>query len=188
MDVRLREWASRAFIDPEPVLRQLRQIELAAVQADMPDRVRRLRTNALKEDKEARLACIFAYGMRAVVGTTVFVSPGETEDCDFLTRATVGETTFYHCVQLKELAPADLNPSQSLASLLEGINKRSPSDAVLAIHLNRRTSIPIEQLAAAHVPFSELWFYWAADPTHTAWRLLGGAPGSFDLYDFEYPW
>lgn len=112
VNVRLREWSSRTFLDPEPVLRQLRQIEIAAVEADLPDRVRRLRTNNLKTDREARLACLFAYGMRAVLGTTVFVSPGETEDCDFLTRATVGDTTHYHCVQLKELAPADLNPSQ----------------------------------------------------------------------------
>jgi hypothetical protein len=81
---------------------------------ELPDAVRRLRTNRLKTDREARDALIFAHGMATVLGTKILVAPGEVEDCDFVTRLSIGDTVHFSCIQLKELAPDDLNPNQTV--------------------------------------------------------------------------
>lgn len=187
MSTRLRAWSRRPFYDPEPVLRNLRRVEIALLETETPDLIRRLRTNRLKTEREARDALIFAHGMASVLGVKVFVAPGETEDCDFITRARVGDTYHFCCVQLKELAPEDRNPSQTLASPLDGLQGLPPSDAVLAIHLNRRTRIQSADLAAARAPFAELWFFWTPDPEVNSWRLFGNTMATALSYEFEYP-
>jgi hypothetical protein len=187
MNARLRSWAKRAFYDPEPALRALRALEVDLSATSTPELIRRLGTNKLKSDREARDALIFAFGMRTVVGAPVLVAPGETEDCDFITVATVDDTSHYTCVQLKELAPEDLNPSQTLEQLIRGLQDLPKSDTVLAIHLNRRGSIPLSDLVAGRVPFSELWFFWASDPTLTRWHLFGDAMAAPALHSFDYP-
>ena len=153
----------------------------------MPELVRRLRTNRLKTEREAREALIFAHGMASVLGAKVLVAPGETEDCDFVTKSLVVDMEYFCCVQLKELAPADLNERQTLESLAAGLQKYSKSESVLAVHLNRRTSIPLTDLAAVRAPFSEVWFFWSADPDQESWYLFGGEPGSPVLRPFTYP-
>ena len=187
MSVRLRTWARLTFFDPEPVLRGLRDVEIQLAHTDTPELVRRLRTGRLKCDREARDALLFAQGMARVVGAKVYVAPGETEDCDFVTRATVGDTTYYSCVQLKELVPDDLNPSHSLESLVAEIAHLPPSDTVLAIRLNRRGRIDYATLAGVRVPFAELWYFWAASPESNSWCLFGDAMGQPVLHEFQYP-
>jgi len=187
VSIRLRTFARRTFHDPEPVLRRLRDVEIQLAQTDTPDLVRRLRTGRLKSEREARDALLFAHGMAAVVRAKVYVAPGEAEDCDFVTRATVGDITHYACVQLKELVPDDLNPSHSLESIVAEIEHLPPSDAVLAIRLNRRGRIDYARLAAVRVPFAELWYFWAASPDSKSWRIFGDAMGQPALHEFQYP-
>ena len=165
----------------------MREVEIQLAHTETPDLVRRLRTGKLKSDREARDALLFAQGMAGVVGAKVYVAPGEAEDCDFITRATVRDTTFFSCVQLKELVPDDLNPSQSLDSLIAEVAELPPSDTVLAIRLNRRGRIDYAKLAAVRVPFAELWYLWAASQDSNAWCLFGNAMGQPALYDFQYP-
>lgn len=187
MNSRIRDWSKRVFYDPEPVLRALRELETSISGHVIPEVVLRLRTNSLKFEREARDAALFAHGMAVVCGVKVFVAPGETEDCDFLTKARVGDTDHFTCVQLKELAPEDLSPIQSLDQLIVNLQRLPQSDAILAVHLNRRTTIPFEQLAAARAPFAEIWFFWATDPKLEEWRLFGDVAGSPRLYEFRYP-
>lgn len=187
MKSRTRDWSRRTFYDPEPVLRELRGLEVSLSDAEIPDVVRRLRTNPLKPEREGRDALLFAHGMATALGVKVFVAPGEVEDCDFITRATVSDTQYFSCVQLKELAPEDLSPKQTLAPLIAKLQKLPSSDAVLAIHLNRRISIPLAELASARVPFAELWYFWAADPSLGSWHLFGDVMQSPALHQFEYP-
>jgi len=187
VNIRVRTWASRQFYDPEPVLRQLRAVELDVAQSNTPELIRRLRTNKLKTEREGRDALLFAYGMGYVVDGKVLVAPGEVEDCDFITRTRTGDTDYFSCVQLKELAPGDLNPSHTLDSLVAELSGLPRSDAVLAIHLNRRGQIQLATLAAVRVPFAERWYFWAATPDAREWRLYGDAMGSPLLYEFRYP-
>jgi hypothetical protein len=187
MHTRLRTWSSRTFYDPAPVLIALRKVELALADAEMPDLVRRLRTNKLKAEREARIAALFAYGMAGVIGTKVWVAPGEIEDCDFITRFRSGDVSHFSCVQLKELAPADLSPAHNLESLLIGISSRPASDAVLLIHLNRRDHIALRRLGASRLPFAEVWYLWASAPNSSAWTLYGNAKGVATCHNFAYP-
>ena len=187
MNSRLRDWSRRSFLDPEPVLRALRSVELDPSLHELPDAVRRLRTNPLKTDRETRDALIFAHGMAAVLGTKVLVAPGEVEDCDFVSHFRIGDTDHFSCVQLKELAPNDLNPDQTMDALLAKLEKLPPSDAVLAIHLNRRVRIELSELTASHLPFAEAWYFWAADPGLVSWRIYGDTMKSPSLHEFHYP-
>jgi hypothetical protein len=187
MNSRIRAWSTRAFYDPEPVLRALRQLERSLSGGTIPEAVLRLRTNNFKSEREARDAALFAHGMAKVCGVKVLVSPGETEDCDFLTRVRVEATEHFMCVQLKELAPGDLSPNQTLEPLVAKLQRLPPSDAVLAVHLNRRTTIPFEQLAAVRAPFAEVWFFWAADAALEQWCMFGDVMTSPQPYEFRYP-
>jgi hypothetical protein len=121
MKDRIRTWSRRLFYDPEPVLKALRSLEVSLQDQPIPELVRRLRTNKLKGEREARDAAIFAHGMAAVCGTKILVSPGEAEDCDFITKARVGDEELYSCVQLKELAPDDLSPDGTLEPLVKKV-------------------------------------------------------------------
>jgi len=187
VNIRIRSWSSRTFYDPEPVLREFRRLEYALADEDIPDLLRRLRTNGLKPAREGRDALIFAHGMATVVGAKVLVAPGETENCDFITRTTNDQVEHFACVQLKELAPADLSPQQTLATLVANLQKYAPSDSTLAVHLNRQGRIPFADLAEVRAPFSEVWFFWAADPEQATWYLYGGTPGDPILREFTYP-
>ena len=187
MNIRIRSWARRQFYDPEPVLRQLRSLEGALSQTDTPELIRRLRTNKLKTDREARDALVFAHGMATALRRKVFVAPGEIEDCDFVTRTQADDSEVFSCVQLKEFAPHDRNPSQTFESLVEELSAFPQSDAVLAIYLNRRTQMDLATLATVRVPFAELWYFWATTPDATEWRLYGDAMGNPSLHAFYYP-
>ena len=187
MNDRVRAWSRRDYFDPAPVLVALRRVEIELAQSDTPDLVRRLRTNRLKTDRESRDAVLFAHGMSVACGATVFVSPGESEDCDFITRVSVNDTACFSCVQLKELVPEDRNPTQTFDGLIAQLQGLPPSDAVLAIRLNRRQQIPLADLAAARVPFAELWYFWAASADSSSWRLYGDALITPHLYSFDHP-
>ena len=187
VDIRVRSWSKLTFYDPEPVLRELRRLERDPALLELPDVVRRLRTNQLKTDREARDALIFAHGMAGIVGAKVLVAPGETEDCDFVAKAVVNDIEHFFGVQLKELAPADLNEHQTLEHLAKSLAKYAKSDSTLAIHLNRRVTISLEDLAAIETPFAERWFFWASDPEYLTWQLFGGAPGTPVLHNFTQP-
>jgi hypothetical protein len=184
---RIRAWSRRTFFDPEPVLIALRNLELSLRDQPIPELVRRLRTNNLKDEREARDAAIFAHGMAAVCRTKILLSPGEAEDCDFITKAMVVDSELYSCVQLKELAPEDLSPTGTLEPLVEKLQRLPKSDAVLAVHLNRRISIPLVELAAIKAPFAEVWFFWAADPGLNEWRLFGDVLQNPSVVKFTYP-
>jgi hypothetical protein len=187
MNIRVRALANRQFYDPEAVLRRLRAVEVQVARSDTPDLIRRLRTNKLKTEREARDALLFAYGMGRAVAGKVWVAPGEVEDCDFVTKTQAHGTEFFSCVQLKELAPEDRNSKQTLGDLVAGLANLPRSDTVLAIRLNRRGQIPFAELATVRVPFAELWYFWSAGPDGNDWRLYGDAMGSPALYEFQYP-
>jgi hypothetical protein len=58
---------------------------------------------------------------------------------------------------------------------------------VLAVHLNRRATVQLEDLTALRAPFSEIWFFWQADGTGAKWKLLGDVLSNPKLIEFSYP-
>jgi hypothetical protein len=148
------------FWDPVPVLQALRQLEVSDLWQDLPERVRRLRTASLKDQREARNAAIFAHGLATVLCTKVLVSPTEDQDFDFVVTWTEGSEDRFSAIQLKELVPDDLNNDQRLDDLLAGLRKYAPTDTILAILLNK--SLPVREIRLDAIPFRELWLFWQA--------------------------
>jgi len=100
-----RQFQGLKWVDPKQVLVNLRWLE-ANLPEHMNEKVGRLRTNQLKEWREARAAALFSYGIgTAVLGTNTQVAKVEDRDFDFVMRWSDEKATFYYPVQLKELPP-----------------------------------------------------------------------------------
>ena len=185
--IRLRQLASREFYDPRPVLIALRLFERQLAETETPELLRRLRTGRLKTEREARAAAIFALGVGEIVSGDVTVSPGEFEDSDFVLCIAQPSGRLFTPVQLKELPPADLNSGASLDTLFSALSCLPQSDTVLAVHLNRREAIPIEELTRRRAPFRELWFFWATAPGSAAWCFFGDVMATPVATKVAYP-
>ncbi|MDO9449761.1 MAG: hypothetical protein Q7J21_04710, partial [Rugosibacter sp.] len=80
---RLREIQNLEFRDPKHFLIKLRKLECQLAASISDPKIRRLRTNKLKEWRETRDAALFCYGMGQRIGQTVFLGRGESQDYDF---------------------------------------------------------------------------------------------------------
>ena len=188
VDLRIREWRTLKYYDPARVLKALRAAELALAEVPMDPDVRALRTGRLKGEREARNAAIFSFGMSQHLGIPVFVSPTEAADYDFVTTYAFEGVQHFTPVQLKELVPADRNPTTSLPALLEKLKQLPPNTGTaLALLLNRegRTDLPLE--AFKGIPYDEMWLFWAASPDLSTWRIYGDVLASPRITDFPYP-
>lgn len=187
MTIRVRQFAALQYADPIECLLALREIERSPELQLFDEPVRRLRTNGLRGERESRIAYLFAAGMQARFGIRFGVAAQEGEDFDFVVRTVVEDETIYVPVQLKELAPADLNSSQTLEELFLGVQRRPLTDTVLLVHLNRRTQIDVSILDAARAPFQEVWFVWASSPAQSEWMLYGDVLNAPTATVFPYP-
>jgi hypothetical protein len=187
MSMRVRRWSALQFADPVARLISLREIENMPELAQADERVRRLRTNGLRPIREGRIAYLFAVGMSTLFGVNFEVAIEEAEDFDFVLRTAIGEEVNFIPVQLKELAPEDLNPDQTLEELFDGLQHRPPSNTVLLIHLNRRGQIDYARLAACNAPYGEVWFLWASDSDQNEWTIYGSILGTTTVKSFPYP-
>ena len=98
----------------------------------MDERVRRLRTNKLKQLREGRDAAIFAYGLETqVLKVPVWFANAEQSDYDFVVRWVKEENEYFYPVQLKELPPEDLNTTESLDRIYDKLEKYSGADDLL---------------------------------------------------------
>jgi hypothetical protein len=175
---RLRHWRASPFLDPAGVLRHLRVLENQLADADpkLKEKVRRLRTNELKKERESRDAALFTYLAGTAQGVQMRYLPEEAADYDFVVTWHTEQLQHFCLVQLKELVPVDLNANASLDDLLNGLPKHGRSTrAILAIKLNRRGFIDLSALTLPRIPFKELWFFWAASPDGDTWCLYGDA-------------
>ena len=174
-------------------MRKFRRIEIAsklAHGAELPDKVRRLRTNKLKETREARLAAIFAYAMeKCVLRAPVRFAPHEDADYDFVVSWTSEEETLYCPVQLKELPPDDINPKPSMDDVLGKLGKYGDSkDLVVAISYNRQERFEFGPwLRIESAPVAQIWFFGGCSPDGNDWFLYGDLTKEPALHRFCYP-
>jgi hypothetical protein len=181
-------WRTLTYHDPATILRRLRTLEHELADVDMEERVRRLRTPGLKTYREARDAALFVVGMGLGKGVRMLYTPFERSDYDFVATWNEGNTQHFSPVQLKELVPADLNPTASLEGLLTALkDERAKTSTVLAIKLNRRGRIQIEGLQMPKLPYSQLWLFWASSPDGNNWYLFGDMLTSPGYFAYEYP-
>ena len=77
--------------------------------SDLPEAVRTLRTNSLREWKEAREAALFCVGMSERMGTPIRLAKSENHDYDFVATWLKDDTRHFAPVQLKEVVPSHIN-------------------------------------------------------------------------------
>lgn len=175
--------------DPLGFLMELRRIEPMVANSNLPEAVRTLRTNSLREWKEAREAALFCVGMSERIGVPIRFARSENHDYDFVAMWMKDDIRHFAPVQLKEVVPSQINPKLTLQALIEQLGEKyvDSSDLTVAIYLNRETTF---DLATLHVPplrLGALWIFGGISPDQTEWGLWG------DLLDgpigtrFEYP-
>jgi len=181
-------WRSLTYHDPATILRRLRKLEYELADVDMDERVRRLRTPGLKTYREARDAAISVYGIGLGKNVAMEYTPFEQSDYDFVARWIEGSTEHYAPVQLKELVPTDLNSTTSIEDLLLNVRSNVPkSSTVLAIKLNRRGKIELQNVAIPSLPYRQVWFFYATDSDAKTWTLFGDALGEPGYFPYSYP-
>lgn len=187
--IRFRAAARRDYRDPVPFLRRLRSIE-ERLQTVATDRgVRTLRTNKLKEWREARLGALFCHGVSERTGRKVFFSKGEFEDADFVATWIEDEVQHFAPVQVKELVPEDRNARATFEALLDGLSKYGGTkDLTVLIHVNRNvhfdpTSVKLPQ----QLPIAALWVLACIDPAHGEWAIWGNFLEEAEGTSFLYP-
>lgn len=188
--IRLREAAKREFRDPAPFLKRLRVLEHRLIAESIPVEVKTLRTNKLKEWREARIAALFCHGMSELMGTKIFLSKGEFYDADFLGMWHEDDGVQHFApVQLKELVPENWNAGTTLNSLLQGLFMyEGRDDLTVVIHVNRAIHFTPETLVLPpDLPVAALWVIACLDPTHSQWALWGNFLKGADCTRFSCP-
>lgn len=187
--IRLREVARRDYRDPVPFLRRLRYIEHRLLAESLDTEVRSLRTNRLKEWKEARLGALFCHGISERTGRKVYLSKGEFEDADFVGMWFDGDVQNFAPVQIKELVPEERNDRATLEALVQGLSMyRGRKDLTVLIHLNRRLHFRPESLVLPpNLPIAALWVLACIDPTHSEWAIWGDFLEQPEGTRFAYP-
>ena len=184
------EFDRMLWVDPKQVLVNLRWLELKLPQ-ELDEKVRSLRTNQLKEWREAREAALFAYGIStAALEMPVKVTKAEKQDFDCVLRWTSDEGDHFFPVQLKELPPAEVNADVTLDDLFEKLSKYSgEKDLSVVISLNRRARIPLTPWLGVRRPrVKEVWYMGCESADQSTWFLYGSVlEATPRKYRFRYP-
>ena len=189
-NIQRREYDELTWVDPRQVLINLRHMEL-----NFPNnidlKVRRMRTNNLKEWREARDAVLFAYGMSQVLKTQIAVAKSEKSDYDFVMRWVKNENEYFLPVQLKELPPDDLNPNVQIKHIFEKLKKyNGPDNLLVAIKINRELkAFDLNSCDNKEkLNISELWYFGCTNPDQSEWFLCGSVLESNPIFHkYLYP-
>ena len=190
--IQLRKFAQLRYLNPERVLQNFRELEKQLARKAYPiDKVSRLRTDKLREPREARLAAIFAYALQGrVLGVPVSFAPYEDSDYDCV-LSWESETGPLFCpVQLKELPPDDINPEVFMEDIIGKLDQYSDSkDLTVAIHYNRQQRFEYGPwLRIKSAPVAQIWFFGGCSPDGNDWFLYGDLMKNPPLfYRFRYP-
>lgn len=188
--IQIRELERLTWVDPKQVLLNLRWLE-QNLSPDLDERTRRLRTNKLKELREARIAALFAHGIStAVLKRAVAVSKVEKSDYDFILRWVESDTNRFYPVQLKELPPEDLNRDIKLEDVLSGLGKYAgENDLSVVVHLNRAIRFEYSpEIYRPNAKLRELWYLGCQSRDQSSWFIYGSVLAMLpQKYDFQYP-
>lgn len=185
---RLRAIQSSEFRDPKQFLIELRKVEPQLAASGLDPKVKRLRTNKLKEWRETRDAALFCYGMGQRIGQPVFLARGESQDYDFIASWVVGDEQHFAPVQLKEVVPADLNGTASLERTIRSLTKYVDSEELtVAIRLNRQEHFDPRTVVIPSLRIAALWVFGSISPNQSEWGLWGNFLEEPEGSRFAYP-
>lgn len=176
------------FRDPVPLLVNLRKVEIELAARNVPEKIRNLRTNELKEWRELRDAALFCHGMGQRIGQTVYVGRGESQDYDFVASWVVGDKQHLAPVQLKEVVPAGLNSKASLQATFDALAKYVDSEELtVAIRLNRQERFEPSVLSVPTLRIAALWVFASTTQDQSYWGLWGNFMETSEGSFYEYP-
>lgn len=160
-NIRTRAWSKLTFYDPELILQQFRVIESQISILSINKSAGALRITKLKKHKEGREAALLCYGIgKCVLGTTVYFSPEEDSDYDFIAKWRIDDIEHYAPVQLKEWTPVHLNQKDDLIDIINRLNKYTNSrDTIFGIYLNRSVNIDFSDIIIPDLNFVGIWFF-----------------------------
>jgi hypothetical protein len=187
--IRIRSWAKLKYYDPAKILREFRKIEQQIVDAPMDEDIKTLRTSKLRKHKQGREAALLCHGIgAAVLGTTVFLSPSEDSDYDFVAMWRTEGFERYAPVQLKEWVPDHINPYANLNDLISGLHKyKSSRDTIVGIYSNRAGTFKFSDIIVPKLNLSGLWIFGSITPNHLKWFIYGNIFQHAQYYEFMYP-
>jgi hypothetical protein len=177
------------FRDPAPFLKRLRELELKVAPSKLPAAVKSLRTNNLKEWREAREAAIFCVGIGQRMGQKVFLAKSEASDYDFVASWISGDTRHFAPVQLKEVVPADVNAEASLQATIDSLPAKyvDSADLTVAIYLNQQLRFEANDLRIPRMRIAALWVFGGLAPDGSQWGLWGDFLDQPKGTQFAYP-
>jgi hypothetical protein len=192
-NVRLRKFAGLKFGDPRGFLRALREVELAVAASPIPEKIKTLRTQKLKPEREMRDAAIFCIGISERIGVDVRFAPVEDQDFDFIATWSDSEGTRKYCpVQLKEVVPAHLNTNATIQDVVEKlVHYADSADVTVAIKLNRAGQFdPAKLKIPANLRIGGLWIFAGLSADQSEFGLWGDFLSTTDSPHgtrFSYP-
>lgn len=184
-----REWATLEYRSARDYLVNIAPFRAALAASDTDKRIRNLRTNKLKKERELWQACLFAHGIgSSVLCSEVYLALVEDQDFDCVAQYIIGDTRYYTPVQIKEFVPEHLNPNGSLQAELEKLAKYVDScDLVVAIYLNRQFCLELEAIRIPEIKVAELWFFGAGAPDASQFMLWGNMLKDPASFTYGYP-
>ena len=187
--IRLRQLQKRDYRDPAAFLRGLRAVEMNLLRQVVAPQIRRLRTRGLREWRETRLAALFCHGIAVRTGQKIYVSMGEFEDADSVAMWKFGDELRFTPIQIKEVAPNDLNERATLQQVIDSLDKYSDAENLtVLIHLNRELRFtPGSVSLPARANIAALWVLACINPDQSRWALWGDYLQEPERSEFEYP-
>jgi hypothetical protein len=187
--IRLRQLQQRDYRDPADFLRSFRAVEQSMLLQIADPQIRRLRTRGLREWRETRLAALFCYGIGVRTGQKVYVSKGEFEDADSVAMWQAEDEVRFTPIQIKEVAPNDLNEHATIQQVVDSLEKYSDAeDLTVLIHLNRELRFtPSSVSLSSRANIAALWVLACISPEQSRWALWGDYLQEPERSEFEYP-
>jgi hypothetical protein len=179
----LREWEKLQYKDPTKTLPGYRAVQEIVSTYNTNTKLRNLRTNSLKSEKEAWHLALFSYLISKALDIEVFYSEVESSDYDGVCMWVNDETQNFAPIQLKELVPSDLNPSSSVQKVISSLEKYTDSkDLIVAVKLTKNFTLKTEVLDLSGLKMKQLWLFGATDPMQNNWMLYGDLLGAPKLF------
>ncbi len=183
---RVRTWEKLKYFDPKNILIELREIENKYPLKEMPYNVSSLRTRSLKQRGQSRQCALFCYGMSQAFNITMSYADLEDSDYDFISY--IEEHEAFVPIQMKEFVPEKINSKTELEVEIAKLGKYvDSSDLCVAMYINRVSNIDFSRLKIPDLNTDALWFFGAANPSQSTWKLIGNVLEKTEVYTFEYP-
>ena len=157
--------------------------------SDLPSNVKSLRTNALKEWRQAREAALFCVGIGQRMGQTVRLAKSEESDYDFVASWVTGDTWHFAPVQLKEVVPTDINSAASIQAAIDALPSKyvDSVELTVAIYLNQQVSFDPSDIRIPSMRIGALWVFGGLAPDASEWGLWGDFLDEPKGTRFAYP-